>query len=120
VQPTAQHVSTLPDCGLAIDFHVSPPQDGIPALYRGHDAFFFTSRYEAWGMPVMEAMASGLAVVATNCLGVASFARHSVNALLADPQVGGQIERGSCTTRTGARGRGATWRPGGARGNAKA
>ena len=38
-------------------------------------------------MPVLEAMASGLAVVATNCLGVNSFAQHSVNALLADPQV---------------------------------
>ena len=47
----------------------------------------FTSRYEAWGMPVMEAMASGLAVVATHCLGVATFAVHGQNALLADSQV---------------------------------
>lgn len=56
-------------------------------MYRGHDAFLFTSRYEAWGMPVLEAMASGLAVVATRCLGVESFAQHGVNSLLADPQV---------------------------------
>lgn len=38
-------------------------------------------------MPAMEAMAAGLAVVATRCLGVESFARHGVNALLADTQV---------------------------------
>ena len=37
-------------------------------------------------MPVMEAMASGLAVVAARCLGVQTFARHAQNCLLADPQ----------------------------------
>ena len=62
-------------------------QDMLPALYRGHDALLFTSRYEAWGMPVLEGMASGLPIVATSCLGVQTFAQHGVNALLADPQV---------------------------------
>ena len=37
-------------------------------------------------MPVLEGMASGLACVATNCLGVQTFAQHGVNALLADTQ----------------------------------
>ncbi len=63
-------------------------QELLPALYRGHDALLFTSRSEAWGMPVLEGMASGLACVATNCLGVQTFAQHGVNALLAKPQVG--------------------------------
>ena len=62
-------------------------QNVLPALYRGHDALLFTSRYEAWGMPVLEGMASGLPVVATSCLGVQTFAQHGVNALLAAPQV---------------------------------
>lgn len=35
----------------------------------------------------MEAMASGLAVVATRCLGVATFAQREQNCLLADTQV---------------------------------
>ncbi len=35
----------------------------------------------------MEAMASGLAVVATRSLGVATFAQHAQNCLLADTQV---------------------------------
>ena len=64
-----------------------PEQAALPALYRGHDALLFTSRYEAWGMPVLEAMAAGLPVVASACLGVQTFAQHGVNALLADPQV---------------------------------
>jgi hypothetical protein len=37
-------------------------------------------------MPVLEAMAAGLPVVASACLGVQTFAQHGVNALLADPQ----------------------------------
>lgn len=59
-------------------------QEDLPALYRGHDLFLFTSHYEAWGMPVMEAMASGLAVVTTNCLGVMSFAQDGSNCMLAN------------------------------------
>ena len=67
--------------------HACMCQEDLPALYRGHDAFLFTSRYEAWGMPVLEAMASGLAVVSSRCLGIDSFAVHAQNALLADSQV---------------------------------
>ena len=66
-----------------------PDQAVLPALYRGHDALLFTSRYEAWGMPVLEAMAAGLPVVASACLGVQTFAQHGVNALLAEAQARG-------------------------------
>lgn len=62
-------------------------QADLPVLYRGHDLLLFTSRYEAWGMPVLEGFASGLAVVATRCLGIASFAEHEHNCLLANPGV---------------------------------
>ena len=86
VAPTPALLPSLAACGLRIRLHVSPPQDALPELYRGHDALLFTSRYEAWGMPVLEAMASGLPTVASACLGVQAFARHDVNALLADPQ----------------------------------
>lgn len=40
-------------------------------------------------MPALEAMASGLAVVTTSCLGVGSFARPGSNCLMAAPQVCG-------------------------------
>lgn len=71
--------------GSTLQMHPSGArvQSMLPALYRGHDCLLFTSKYEAWGMPVLEAMASGLAVVATETAGVCSFATHNVDCLLA-------------------------------------
>ena len=69
-----------------VQYIVNPPQRDLPGLYAaGHDALLFTSVYEAWGMPVLEAMASGLPVVASRCHGVDEFAQHGVTCLLADP-----------------------------------
>uniref|UniRef100_A0A061SAC2 Group 1 glycosyl transferase n=1 Tax=Tetraselmis sp. GSL018 TaxID=582737 RepID=A0A061SAC2_9CHLO len=82
--PSASNLPILSKARLDINYVVSPRQEDIPRLYRGHDALLFTSRYEAWGMPVMEAMASGLAVVTTDCLGVRTFAVHGVNALVSE------------------------------------
>eukprot|EP00966_Prymnesium_polylepis_P084530 1957071-Prymnesium_polylepis.1 len=63
-----------------VEFVVDPPQEVLPAHYRaGHDVMLFTSRFEAWGMPVLEAMASGLAVVTSHCFGVEHFARDRDN-----------------------------------------
>jgi len=85
VKPSVSMLPILEICDLDITYVVAPDQKDIPQLYRGHDVFLFTSRYEAWGMPVLEAMASGLAIVTTDCFGVRSFAMHGVNCLMADP-----------------------------------
>ena len=40
------------------------PREDLAALFRAADAFAFPSRYEGFGLPVLEAMAAGVPVVA--------------------------------------------------------
>ena len=51
--------------GLLTRYHQAPSQDAIPGLYASADAWLFTSRTEGFGLPILEALASGTPVVAT-------------------------------------------------------
>jgi glycosyltransferase involved in cell wall biosynthesis len=48
-----------------VEFRGHVPQNELAALYRGAVCLVFPSRYEGFGLPVLEAMASGTPVVAT-------------------------------------------------------
>ncbi len=59
------------------------PDEALPFLYSAADAFAFPSRYEGFGLPVLEAMACGTPVVAGDAPAVNEFAREA--ALLVPP-----------------------------------
>ncbi|MEN3203480.1 MAG: glycosyltransferase family 4 protein, partial [Atribacterota bacterium] len=73
--------------GISFPLHivVRPSQEELAKLYRQATVFLFTSWYEGFGLPPLEAMASGTAVVATDCGGIRMYAAEGQNILLAEP-----------------------------------
>ena len=57
----------------------------MAAFYRRCDIFVFPSLAEGFGLPALEALASGCALVTTDCGGVAAFARGDENCLMVAP-----------------------------------
>ena len=43
--------------------------DSLPNHYKPCDIFCFPSRHDGWGLPIYEAMASGMPVISTNAVG---------------------------------------------------
>lgn len=60
--------------------------EATPAFYRQADVFVMPSRYELFGIVMLEAMACGVPVVATRFGGPAEVIRDGVDGLLVDPQ----------------------------------
>lgn len=50
----------------------------LGSLYRGADCFVLPTRGEGWGMPILEAMACGLPVIATNWSAQTEFIRDDI------------------------------------------
>ena len=88
------------------------PQDDLPALYKGAAVFLYPSRYEGFGLPLLEAMYQGVPTVTTNTSSLPEvggdavlycdpddapgLARH-VRAVLADREFGEKLSRlGRC------------------------
>lgn len=57
----------------------------LAQLYAEADLFVYTSYFEAFGLPPLEAMACGTAVVTTDCGGIRDYARNGENCLLVPP-----------------------------------
>ena len=62
------------------------PREDTARLLRGADIFVQPSHFEAFGISVIEAMASGLAVVASQVGGMLDYLVHEENALFAPPE----------------------------------
>ena len=62
----AQERSSIAKGGMEKHFiQVSANDDELAALYRGAKAFIFPSKYEGFGLPILEAFASGCPVIAS-------------------------------------------------------
>jgi glycosyltransferase involved in cell wall biosynthesis len=68
-----------------IETIIHPRQEVLIQCYQEADLFLFTSWYEGYGMPPLEAMACGTPVITSDCGGVRDYAIPEYNCLLADP-----------------------------------
>ena len=73
--------------GLAerVEFLGWAQRDELPALYRSADIFVFPSYDEGMPNVVLEALASGLPIVATRIAGTEQLVQHGTNGLLVPP-----------------------------------
>jgi len=70
--------------GGSVRFCGFVPDEALPALLTGASAFLFPSRYEGFGLPVLEAMACGTPVLAGNRASLPEIAGGA--AVLVDPE----------------------------------
>jgi D-inositol-3-phosphate glycosyltransferase len=68
--------------GERVRFPGAVAQRDLPNYYRAADALVVTSRYESFGLAAVEALASGLPVVAAQVGGLPSIITHGENGLL--------------------------------------
>jgi glycosyltransferase involved in cell wall biosynthesis len=69
-----------------VEFAGHVPKDELASLYRGAASLVFPSRYEGFGLPVLEAMASGTPVVAVASSSIPEVAGDAAILVPADAQ----------------------------------
>jgi len=78
-----QHIISMRGLEHCIQFAGKHDNEQLPEVYADHDIFVFASIWdEPFGITLLEAMASGLAVVATDTGGSAEILEDSINALV--------------------------------------
>src|SRR5436305_6219434 len=62
---------------------IEAPDDGeLSEFYNGLSIFVLPSHFEGWGLPGMESQACGVALVASDCVGIRDYAKDQETALL--------------------------------------
>jgi glycosyltransferase involved in cell wall biosynthesis len=91
----AEHTAERQGIRDRVEFRGHVSIDELASLYRGAACFVFPSRYEGFGLPVLEAMASGAPVVTTTAGALPEAAGDA--AILVEPrnpvELAGGIER---------------------------
>jgi len=68
-----------------VRFVDAPDDASIVKLLHEASVLAYPSLYEGFGLPVLEAMASGLPVIATNVEGIRDVVTHALDGFLVDP-----------------------------------
>jgi glycosyltransferase involved in cell wall biosynthesis len=58
------------------------PHEELPGLYRWADALVLPSRFDSFGLVVLEALACGLPVIVSDRVGAKDFVEHGINGLI--------------------------------------
>ncbi len=72
-------------CSFPVEIHFQPEQNSVAEIYSSCHAYCCASWYEGFGLPCLEAFATGLPVVCTDNMGISDFGVNEVNVLLAAP-----------------------------------
>ncbi len=95
---SAEIDAAISEAGDAIRLLGYVPDEDLPALYAGADAFLFPTLYEGFGIPVLEAFACGTPVVTSNVSALPEVAGDA--ALLVKPtsleEISSAIEAALC------------------------
>jgi len=76
------------------EFHLRPTRDKLRHLYNSCDIFLFPSIKEGFGMPPMEAMACGCAVVLTRVGAVPDYTIEDKTAIVCEPESSEELAEG--------------------------
>lgn len=84
-------VGPVPCNGSGIDYLGRISEDALIAAYQKNWVFCMPSSYEGFGVPLIEAMSCGTAVVATTNPGSRALIRHNVNGMLCSEEALGAV-----------------------------
>jgi glycosyltransferase involved in cell wall biosynthesis len=75
-----------PELPEYVDYWWRPSDTELRRFYNSIGIFLFPSHYEGWGLPGMEALACGAALVAADSIGLRDYARQGETGILVERQ----------------------------------